>query len=117
MPQVTSASGAYLGSIGQCDPTIRLGNNQFSNRLIILEELHRNIILGLNWQCKYRIGCNCNINGQQYIAHNNKFLCMSIPSSNTEPVIQNSGSVMLPPRSLSVISVKAPTKLNRRFLY
>ena len=34
-----------------------------------------------------------------------------------EPIICNSGSVMLPPRSILVISVKAPTELNTRHLH
>ena len=87
------------------------------NRLIILWDLPRNIILGLNWQCNSRIGWNWKINSQQYITHNNKFLCRSIPSSNTESIIHNSRSTMLPPRSVSVISVKVSTKLNTRHLY
>ena len=48
---------------------------------------------------------------------NNKFLCTSIPSSNMKPIICKSGSVMLPPRSVSVISVKTPTELTTRHLY
>ena len=115
--KVTPASGADLGPVGQCDLTFRLGNEQFTNRFIVLWDLHRNIILGLNWQCNYRIGCNWNIKGQQYITHNNKFLCTSIPSSNTKVIIYNSGSAILPPRSVSVISEKVKTKLNTRYLY
>ena len=71
--KVPSAIGANLDPIGQCDLTFRFGNKQFMGRFIILQELHRNIILELNCQCNYRIGCNWNINGQQYITHNNKF--------------------------------------------
>ena len=59
---------------------------------------------------------NVVINGQQYITHN-KFICTSMPSFNTEPIAHNSGSIMLPPRSVSIISIKAPTKLNARHLY
>ena len=75
MHKVTSASGANIGQIGQCNLTFRLGNKQFMDWFIVLQDLHRNIILGFNCQCNYRIGYNWNVNGQQYIAHNNKFLC------------------------------------------
>ena len=85
--KVMSTGGTTLGPIGQCDLKFILGNNQFTDGFIILQELYRNIILGLNWQCNYRIGCNLNVNGQQYITHNNNFLCTSTPSSNTEPII------------------------------
>ena len=89
--KVTSASGANLGPIGQCDLTFRLAKKQCIGRFMILQELCRNIILGLNWQCNYRIGCNWNINGQQYITHNTKFLYTSIPSSYTKPIFKIQG--------------------------
>ena len=34
-----------------------------------------------------------------------------------EPIVQNSGALTLPPRSISVISVQAPTELNTKHLY
>ena len=75
--EVTSASGANLGPVGQCNLTFRLGNTLFTDRFIVLQDVHRNVILGINFQCNYRIGCNRNVNGQQYITHNNRFLCTS----------------------------------------
>ena len=90
--KVKSASGTSIGPIDQCDLTFKLGNKQFNDRFTMLQDLHRNIILGLNWQCNYTIDCNWNINEQQYITHNNKFLCTHTTSSNTEPMVQNSGA-------------------------
>ena len=89
MHEATSASGANLGPIGQCGLIFRLGNKQSTNRLVVLQDLGRNIILGHSWQCNYRKGCNWNINGQQYITHNNAYLYTSTASSNTEPIVQN----------------------------
>ena len=45
---VTSASGANLGAVDQCHLTFRLENKQFTDRFIILHDLHRNIMLWLN---------------------------------------------------------------------
>ena len=47
MQKVTSVSGANLSPIGHCDLTFKLGNK------LILWDLHRNIIIGLNWHCNY----------------------------------------------------------------
>ena len=55
--KVMSASGANLGPKGQCDLKFRLGNKQFTDSFIVLQDLHRKIILGLNGQCNYRLGC------------------------------------------------------------
>ena len=83
---VTSVGGTNLGLLGQCDLAFRLGNKQFTDRFIVLQDLHRNIILGLNWQCKYRIGCDWNIKEQNYIIYNNIILSTSTASTNTEPI-------------------------------
>ena len=48
MYKVPSVSGANLGPIGQCYPTIKQGNKQFTDRFIVLQYLCRNIILRLN---------------------------------------------------------------------
>ena len=85
--KVTSASGANLGLIGECDLTFRLGNKQVTDRFIVLCNLCKYIILGLNWQCNDRKGCNWNVNGQQYITHNKKSLCTSTPSANMESIV------------------------------
>ena len=101
--KVTSASGTNLHLIGQCDLTSRLGNKQFADRFIVLQDLQRNLILGLNWQYNYRIGCNWNVSGQWYIAHNNFYALAQ--------------HCQLPPKSISQLSVQAPTELNTKHIY
>ena len=44
MHKVTSASGANLGPVGQCDIIFRLGNKQFFDRFIVVQDLQRNLI-------------------------------------------------------------------------
>ena len=64
-----------------------------------------------------QIGCNGNVNGKQYITHNNKFLYTSTASSNMASIGWSSGTLILPPRSISAISVQAPTELDTKHLY
>ena len=45
------------------------------------------------------------------------FYTQALPSSNTEPTIQNSGAFILQPRSISIISVQGATELNTWHLY
>ena len=115
--KVTSARGNNLDPTGQCDLTFQLRNKQFMGRFIILQDLWRNLILGLNWQCNYRIGCNWNANGQHYITHNNKCLSTSTPSPKMEHTIENAGALSLPLRSICVIEVQAPTDMNTKHVY
>ena len=70
---VTTARCTALGPIGKGYPTVRLGNKYFINKLMILQDLHRDLILGLNWQFNYKIGCIWNINEHQGMTHNNNY--------------------------------------------
>ena len=102
---VMSASGAHLGPIGQCHLTFRLGNKCLTDKFIVLKDLQRNLNLGLNWQSHYKIGCNWNIIGQQYITYN-WYLYTSITSTATKPTIHHAGAFYLQPRSMSVLTVQ-----------
>ena len=108
---VTWASGTDLGLLGQCYVTFELGNKYFMDKFIVLQDLRRDLILGLNWQFNYKIGCNWNINKHQYMTHNNCHLCTSIPSKVTKPIFWNAGALYLQPRSVAIITVQASTEL------
>ena len=116
MHKVTSASGANLGPVGQCDLTLSLKNKQFTDKFIILQVSHRNIFLGFNWQCSYGMGCNWNVNGHQYTTHN-KFVCTSTGSLNMNPIVQNSAALTLPSWNIFVISVQALARPNTKHIY
>ena len=45
------------------------------------------LILRLNWQFKYKIGCNWNINGHQNMTHKNNFLCTSLAAKVAKPIV------------------------------
>ena len=55
--KVVSADGNSLGPIGEVHVKFKLGKVVFNNIFIILNNLQHDIILGLPWQCNYRIGC------------------------------------------------------------
>ena len=79
--------------------------------------MERYFILGLNWLFNYKIGCNWNINGHQYITHNNTYLCTNIALTITKPMDLNAGTFCLHPRGISIITVQAPTELHLRTYY
>ena len=113
--KTSSAFGANLSPIRQWNLTFLLGNKHFTHSFIALQDLWWNVI-GLNWQCNYKIGCNWNVNGQQYITHNNKYLYTSTASSDTKPIIYSAGAIHLQLRYISVITVQALTELNTQHM-
>ena len=78
-----------------CYLTLKLGNKYFTDKFIVLQDLQRNLILGIRWQFNYKIGCNWNISGHHYMTHNNSYLCISIPSKATKTYSLKCSSVLL----------------------
>ena len=76
---VTSAICTDLGPIEQCYLTFKVKNMYFTDKFIVLQDLCRDLKLRLNWQFNYKMCCNWNINGHQYMMHNTTYLCTSIP--------------------------------------
>ena len=113
---VMSASGTYLGLIGQCYLTFQLEKKHFREKFIILWDLQRDLIWGINWKFNYKIEFNWSINGHQYIADNTYF-CTSIPLTIINPIVQNAGAFYLQPRGILKIIVQAPTELKPQYIY
>ena len=57
--KVVSADGNSLGPVGEVHVKFKLGKVEF-NVFVILNNLQWDIILGLPWQCNYRICCTWN---------------------------------------------------------
>ena len=89
----------------------KVGKKYFTDMFIVLQDLQRDLILELNWQFNYKIDCNWNINSLQDITHNKTYLCISLPSTITKPILQTAGAFYLQPRSISIIIVQAPINL------
>ena len=58
--KVVSADSNSLGPIGEVHLRFKIGKVVFNDRLIILNNLQCDIILGLPWQGNYRIPCTWN---------------------------------------------------------
>ena len=58
--KVVSADGDSLGPISEVHLKFKIGKIEFKDVFVILNNLQRDIILSLQWQCSYRIGCPWN---------------------------------------------------------
>ena len=115
--KVMSANGIDLVPIGYCCLIFQLGKKHFTDKLIVLQNLWRDLILSLNWQSNYKISCNWNINGHHYITHDNTYLCTSILLTIAKLIVCNAGAFYLQPTGISIITVWVPTKLKPQYIY
>ena len=104
--KVVSAEGNSLGSIGEVHVKFNLGKVEFNDIFVILNNLQWDIILGLLWQCNYRIGCTWNREGEHFLTIKNKFLALSITPQASKQLVITKGQCTLQSRSITWISVK-----------
>ena len=64
--------------MGEIHIKLKIGNIVFHDRVIILNNMQHDIILGLPWHWHYRIGCIWNQEGKHLITIKNQFLALSI---------------------------------------
>ena len=83
---------------------------------VILNNLQRDIILGLPWQCNYRIGCMWNREGKHILTIKNKFLALSLTLQSPNQLIKTKGQSALQSRSITWISVKTPRNIQAKNL-
>ena len=115
--KVVSADGNSLGPIDEVHVKFKIGKVVFNNVFIILNNIQCDIILGLPWQCNYRIGCTWNQEGKHFLTIKNKFLALSITPHTSKQLIIMKGQCALQSRSITWISVKAPQNLQISSLF
>ena len=84
---------------------------------IILNNLQHDIILGLLWQCNYRIGCTWNREGKHFLTIKNKFLALSITPHTSKQLVITKGQCMLQGSLITWISVKTPRNIQINSLF
>ena len=77
---------------------------------VILNNLQRDI-LGLPWQCNYRISRTWNREGKHLLTIKNKFLALSLTSQSPNQLVKTTGQCALQGRSITWISVKTPRNI------
>ena len=78
---------------------------------VILNNLQKDIILGLPWQHNYRIGCTWNREGKHFLTIKNKFLALSLTSQSPNQLVKTKGQCTLQGRSITWISIKTPRNI------
>ena len=115
--KVVSADSDSLGPIGEVYVKFKLGMVVFTNIFVILNNLQHDIILGLPWQCNYRIGCTWNREGKHFLTIRNKFLALCITPHKSKQLVITKGQCTLQGRSITWISVKTQRNIQVNSLF
>ena len=109
--KVVSADSDSWGPVSEVHLKFKVGKIEFNDMFVILNNLQRDIILGLLWQCNYWIGCAWNREGKHFLTISNKFLALSLTLQSPNQLVKTKGQCTLQGRSITWISIKTPRNI------
>ena len=115
--KVVSADSDSLGPISEVHLKFKVGKIEFNDVFVILNNLQRDIILSLPWQCNYRIGWMWNREGKHFLTIKIKFLALSIIPQLLKQLVKSKGQCTLQGRSITWISVKTQRNIQVNSLF
>ena len=81
----------------------------FHDRVIMIENLKCNYVLGQVLHRNNRFGTGYSITGRHYITSNGEIIAHSISQASTNVILKTKGKVTLPPVAISVVEIRIPT--------
>ena len=117
MRSISGTGGEALIPVGECFIQLQISKSTFQDRVIIIDSLKCNYILGQVLHRNNRFSTGYSISGRHYININGEMIAQSISQATTYPILKNRGNVTLPPMSASVAEIKMPIVPNTNNLY
>ena len=93
---ISGAGGEALVPVGECFIQLQIGKRTFQDRVIIIENLKCNYILGQVLHRKNKFGTSYSITGRHCITINWEMIAQSISQAITNPILKTKGKVMSP---------------------
>ena len=86
-----AAGGEALFPKGECFLQTEIGKQIFRDRVVIVQNLSCNYIIGAAIQRSYHIATGLSITGRHFLSVNGQMLAQSIPTPPMEAIIKNKG--------------------------
>ena len=103
---ISGASGGTLIPVGECFIPVQISNKVFRDRVIVIENLKRDYILGQVLHRKNRFGTCYSTNGMHYITLNREMHAQSYSQLTANPILKTKGKIKLLQSSILVIEVR-----------
>ena len=111
------AGGEALSPKGECFLQIKIGKQMFRDRVVIINNLNQDYIIGTALQRSYCVATGLGITGRHFLSVNGHLVVQNIPTPTIEPIIKNKGKIELNPHSITAVSVKIPPNVNSSQIY
>ena len=96
---------------------IKIGKQMFRDRVVIVNNLNHNYIIGTAIQRSYHIATGFRITGMHFWSVNGQIVAQSIHAPTIEPIIKSKGKIKLSPHSITAVSIKTPPNVNTSHIY
>ena len=111
------AGGEALIPKGECFLQIKIGKQTFRDRVVIINILNCNYIIGTVIQRSYCISTGFSTTGRQFLSVNGQMVAQSISTHSIEPIIKTKGKIKLNPHSITIVSIKTSPHIDARHVY
>ena len=98
--------------VGECFVQLQISNKIFRERVIVIQNLKKDCILGQVLHGANQFGMGNSTNGRHYITLNGEMLVLSCLEIVTNPILKTKGKIKLLPSSISDIEVRMPEILD-----
>ena len=96
---------------------IKIGKQTFRNRVVIVNNVNHDYIIGTSIQRSYHIATGFSVTDRHFLSENGQMVVQSIPTPTIEPIFKTKGKIKLNPNSITVVSVKTPTNVDTSLVY
>ena len=103
---VSEAGGGVFIPVEECFISVQIGNKVFRDRVIVIENLKKDYILGQVLHRDNRFGTGYSTNGRHYITLIGEILAKSCSQLTTNPILNTKGKNKLLTSSISVIEAR-----------
>ena len=114
---ISGAGGEALVPVGEWFIQLQIGKKIFRDRVIIINNLKCNYILGQVLHITNRFGTSYLTTGLHYITVYGEMIAQAISQTVNSPILKTKGTVTLPLLSISVVGIKTPPLQNTNMLY
>ena len=109
---ILGAGGEALIPVGECFIKLHIGKKMFRDRVIVIENLKHNYILGQVLHRTNRFSTSYSITGRHYITIDGKMIAQAISQTLNCPILKMKGKMTVPLVSISIVAIKTPTLQN-----
>ena len=100
----------------ECFVQLQIGKKMLEDRVIVIENVRCNYILGQVLHRSNRFGTGYLTSGRHYITINGE-IAQAISQNTNNPILKIKGKVNLPPMFISIGGIKTTTIQNSSYLY